>query len=68
MYYSNSGGWKPWWEKVADLDTPQEREEFMRGVSGLGLGKGVGKSVLTGIIAGVVGGSIAKSAIDKRKK
>ena len=67
MYYSKDG-WKPWWEKVAELDTAQEREEFMKGVSGIGLGRGVGRSVLTGIIAGVVGGSIAKSAIDKRKK
>jgi hypothetical protein len=64
MHYSNSGGWKPWWEKVGDLDTPKEREEFMRGVSGMGLSK----SVLTGIVVGVVGGSIVKSAIDKRKK
>jgi hypothetical protein len=30
----SSANWKPWWEKVADFDTPHEREEFMRGIAG----------------------------------
>lgn len=27
--------WKPWYERMAEIDSAQEREEFMRGVFGM---------------------------------
>ena len=26
--------WKPWWERMADFDSAQERDAFLRGVFG----------------------------------
>lgn len=26
--------WKPWYERMADMDTAEERDEFLRGVFG----------------------------------
>lgn len=58
----SSKDWKPWWEKVADLDTSAEREEFLRGVGGgkpkaprLGT-----SSLLLGVLAGYIGGKAAQ--------
>lgn len=28
----SASSWRPWWVKVAELDSAAEREEFMRGV------------------------------------
>jgi hypothetical protein len=58
----SSKDWKPWWEKMADLDTAAEKEEFLRGVGG---GKprkpstGV-STLLLGVLAGYIGGKIAQ--------
>jgi hypothetical protein len=52
--------WKPWWEKVADFDTPQEKREFIRGIAGGEPKKD--NSLLNSAIAGFVGGMIAKGS------
>ncbi len=28
--------WKPWYERMAEIESAQEREEFMRGVFNMG--------------------------------
>lgn len=53
----SQSNWKPWWEKVAELDTPHERAEFVRGVAGYKPRNH--QSLFVGLIAGYVGGKIA---------
>lgn len=31
----SASNWKPWYEKVADYDSLQEREAFLKGVAGV---------------------------------
>lgn len=58
----SSKDWKPWYEKVADFDTPAEKEEFMKGIAGKGSGTSISTSnLLLGLLAGYVGGKAAKS-------
>jgi hypothetical protein len=48
---------KPWWEKITELNTPDEKANFLKGVGG---GKSSSSSnFLYAIIAGYVGGRIA---------
>jgi hypothetical protein len=55
----SSKDWKPWWAKVADIDDPREKEEFMRGVGGAKKTT-FGSQVLLSLIAGYVGGKVAE--------
>jgi hypothetical protein len=55
-----SKNWKPWWEKVGELDTAHEREEFMRGVGGKRPLGNAASAVLMGVIAGYIGGRVAR--------
>lgn len=48
---------KPWWEKMTELSTPAEKEEFLKGIGGAKPNSGSG--ILYAIIAGYVGGRIA---------
>lgn len=47
--------WKPWYERMADLDSAEERDEFIRGVFGgpkpIG-GKQVAGMALTALMVG----------------
>lgn len=49
---------KPWWEKMTELSTPAEKEEFLRGLGGAPARNGTG--ILYAIIAGYVGGRAAQ--------
>jgi hypothetical protein len=49
---------KPWWEKMAQLSTQAEKEQFLRGVGGASAQSGSG--ILFTIIAGYVGGRLAE--------
>jgi hypothetical protein len=53
-----SSDYKPWWEKMAELSTPAEKENFLRGVGGASANGG--SKILYAIIAGYVGGKIAQ--------
>lgn len=55
----SSKDWKPWWEKVADINDPNERQEFMRGVGGASKTT-FGTQVILALIAGYVGGKVAE--------
>jgi hypothetical protein len=57
----SSKNWKPWWEKVGEYDTPHEREEFMRGMSGIRPMSTRTAIILSGIIAGYVSGKISRT-------
>jgi hypothetical protein len=61
----SSKGWKPWWEKVGDLDSAAERTEFMRGIGGAKPDTAA-KNILYAVIAGYVGGRIAQRKSDKK--
>jgi hypothetical protein len=54
----SSKDWKPWWEKVADISDPRERQEFIRGVGGA-KNTTFGTQVILSLIAGYVGGKVA---------
>jgi hypothetical protein len=45
-----SSNWKPWWEKVAEINDPKEYAEFMRGVGG-GQPRFTRNAVLLGFVA-----------------
>jgi hypothetical protein len=53
--------WKPWWEKVADFDTPNERREFIRGIAGAKPKNQNTTAILFGLVAGYLGGKAAQS-------
>jgi hypothetical protein len=53
-----SSNYKPWWEKMAELSTPAEREEFLKGVGGAPAQSGTG--ILFAIIAGYLGGKVTQ--------
>lgn len=50
--------WKPWWERVAELETPHERQEFVRGVAGYSPSNH--QTLFIGLVAGYVGGKLAQ--------
>jgi hypothetical protein len=52
-----------WWEKVADYDSKEERENFIKGV--MGAKPQQNAQIVQAVIAGYVAGRIAKSG---RKK
>jgi hypothetical protein len=53
-----SKDWKPWWEKT--FDTPQERDEFIRGLSGATPSSNKSSGILLALIAGYVGGKASQ--------
>lgn len=46
--------WKPWYERMADMDSAEEREEFLKGVFGPAPMKGsqVANMALTTLLVG----------------
>ena len=55
---------KPWWERITELSTPAEKEEFLRGVGG---GKPFNStSLIYSVIAGYVGGRISQRKSGKK--
>lgn len=59
--------WKPWYERMVEIDSAQERDEFVRGVFSVGGGLNGGPKkqsaaglALTALMAGVIGYQIAK--------
>ena len=56
--------WKPWYERLAEMDSTSEQQEFMRGV--FGFRPKDKQPIIAGLIAGDVGGKIATKA-KKRK-
>ena len=56
--------WKPWYERLAEMNGKEEAEEFMRGV--FGFRPKNTQPIVTGLIAGYVGGKVAAKA--KKKK
>ena len=62
--------WKPWYERMAEIDSAQEREEFMRGVFGpqnTTSGPATAAATITAFLAGWGVGSAAAKSIKKRK-
>ena len=58
--------WKPWYERAAEIDNAQEREEFIRGAlygRTKGSGMKVAESVLIGALVGWGVSSIAKKIL-----
>jgi hypothetical protein len=53
-----SKDWKPWWEKT--FDTPQEHEEFLRGLAGARPISNKSSGVLLALVAGYVGGKVSQ--------
>lgn len=51
--------WKPWWERVAELESAREREEFVRGVAG-DKPRTTHSTILLGLVAGYIGGKAAQ--------
>ena len=49
--------YKPWYERVAEINSQHEREEFIRGVFGFRPREKT--HIVAAIIAGVIGGKIA---------
>ena len=61
----SSKDYKPWWERVGDLHTAAEQEEFIRGVGGAKK-PSFGENVILSLIAGYVGGKIAQRTGKKK--
>lgn len=56
--------WKPWYERMVDMDSAEEREEFLRGVFGGPkplTSKQTTGIALSALMAGVVGYTVGKS-------
>lgn len=53
----------PWYQKMAEIHSAKEREEFIRGV--FGFRPKERQPILTALIAGYVGGKVASK--DKKK-
>jgi hypothetical protein len=49
--------YRPWYEKMADIDSANEREEFIRGV--FGFRPREKQPIVAALIAGYIGGTIA---------
>jgi hypothetical protein len=59
-------GYKPWYERAAELNGKDEVENFMRGMGG---GRPHDRQpIITGLIAGYVGGRVAGRAVAKARK
>lgn len=58
-----NSGYRFWWEKLADIDSKEERENFIKGVMG-GNPQRNGQ-IMQAVIAGYVAGTIAKSGQKK---
>ena len=60
--------WMPWYERMAEMDSAQEREEYLRGVFGPPPLKGrqVAGIALTAVMAGWGAGQIKKGVAKKR--
>ena len=59
-------GYKPWYERAAELNGKDEVENFMRGVFGYRTKDK--QPIIAGLIAGYVGGKVAGKSIAKAKK
>jgi len=55
--------YKPWYERVAEINDQHEREQFIRGVFGF---RPKEKPIITGLIAGYVGGKVAAKKAKKK--
>ena len=55
--------YKPWYERVAEINDQHEREQFIRGVFGF---RPKEKTIITGLIAGYVGGKVAAKKAKKK--
>ena len=53
-----SKDWKPWWEK--QFETPQEQEEFMRGLAGARSGPHKSSGIILALVAGYIGGKASQ--------
>ena len=59
-------GYKPWYERAAELNGKDEVENFMRGMFG---GRPKDKQpIIAGLIAGYVGGKVAGKSVAKARK
>lgn len=58
--FAMASDWKPWYERITEFDTPQEKEQFMQGITSKGAGLTPTSAILLGVLAGYVGGKIAK--------
>lgn len=55
--------WKPWYERMVEMDSAEERSEFVRGVFGAPkpmTGRQAAGMALSALMAGVIGYQIAK--------
>ena len=59
-------GYKPWYERAAELNGKDEVEEFMRGA--FGYRPKDKQPIITGLIAGYVGGKVAGKTVAKARK
>ncbi len=63
---SSGSNWKPWWEKVADYDSLQEREAFLKGVAGVNFAD---RKTRTAIIAqGILSDYLVTRVISKSNR
>lgn len=63
--------YKPWYEKVADYDSLQEREEFLKGVAGVRFASQrtvQGTLLVAGVLASYLGHRLTKSANRDKSK
>ena len=63
--------YKPWYEKVADYDSLQEREEFLKGVAGVRFASQravAGTLLVAGVLASYLGHRITKSTNQDKSK
>ena len=56
--------YKPWYERVAEMNNQHEREEFIRGV--FGFRPKDNHTLFKGLIAGYVGGKVAAKKAKKK--
>jgi hypothetical protein len=63
--------WKPWYQRVAEFDSAEERTEFLKGVFGPGKttsGPGIAAVTITSFLAGWGVGSVIRDAAAKKDK
>lgn len=63
--------WKPWYERAAEIDSAEERVEFLKGVFGPSKttsGAGLAAVTITSFLAGWGIGGLAAKAVTERKK
>lgn len=55
--------WKPWYQRMAEIESATEREEFAKGL--FGFRPKERRPIVAALVAGYVGGSIASKAKKK---